>query len=144
MPLSSIPTILLRIKSSQSGIEQKGSMSNPVESLVNREYKWGFVTDIEADTVPPGLNEDTIRLISAKKGEPAFMLEWRLKAFRGWLKLQEPHWPNVKYPAIDYQGMIYYAAPKTQRPLGSLEEADPKLLETYQKLGIPLTEQKLL
>jgi Fe-S cluster assembly protein SufB len=119
-------------------------MSSPVESLVNREYKWGFITDIEADTVPAGLNEDIIRLISSKKGEPAFMLEWRLKAYRGWLKMHEPHWPNVSYPVIDYQNMIYYSAPKTQRPLGSLEEADPKLLETYQKLGIPLTEQKIL
>ncbi len=119
-------------------------MSEPVETLVNREYKWGFITDIEADTVPRGLNEDTIRLISAKKREPAFMLDWRLKAYRGWLKMTEPHWPNVVYPSIDYQDIIYYAAPKTAKPLGSLEEADPKLLETYQKLGIPLTEQKLL
>src|SRR4026207_948656 len=119
-------------------------MSSPVESLVNREYKWGFVTDIEADSVPPGLSEDLIRLISAKGGEPAFMLDWRLKAYRVWLKLREPHWPNVSYPAIDYQSIIYYSAPKTQKPLGSLDEADPKLLETYQRLGIPLTEQKLL
>ncbi|HLG05405.1 MAG TPA: Fe-S cluster assembly protein SufB [Gemmatimonadales bacterium] len=119
-------------------------MSGPVESLVNREYKWGFVTDIEADTVPPGLSEDIVRLISAKKAEPQFMLDWRLKAYRGWLKMSEPHWPNVVYPPIDYQRIIYYAAPKTQKPLGSLEEADPKLLETYQKLGIPLTEQKIL
>jgi Fe-S cluster assembly protein SufB len=119
-------------------------MEEKVETLVNREYKWGFVTDIEADTVPKGLNEDTIRLISAKKGEPAFMLEWRLKAYRGWLKMTEPHWSNVVYPAIDYQNIIYYAAPKTTKPLGSLEEADPKLIETYQKLGIPLNEQKIL
>jgi Fe-S cluster assembly protein SufB len=119
-------------------------MSSPVESLVNREYKWGFVTDIEADSVPAGLSEETISLIAAKKGEPAFMLDWRLKAYRGWLKMHEPHWPNVSYPAIDYQNMIYYSAPKTQRPLGSLEEVDPKLIETYQKLGIPLTEQKIL
>jgi len=119
-------------------------MSSPVESLVNREYKWGFVTDIEADSVPKGLSEDIIRLISGKKGEPTFMLDWRLKAYRGWLKMHEPHWPNVSYPAIDYQNIIYYSAPRTQRPLGSLEEADPKLVETYAKLGIPLTEQKLL
>ena len=119
-------------------------MTGPVESLVNREYKWGFVTDIESDTVPKGLSEDIIRLISSKKGEPEFMLDWRLKAFRGWLKMQEPHWPNVTYPAIDYQNIIYYSAPRTQKPLGSLAEADPKLVETYQKLGIPLTEQKLL
>ena len=119
-------------------------MEERVETLVNREYKWGFVTDIEADTIPKGLNEDVIRLISAKKGEPEFMLEWRLKAYRGWLKMDEPHWPNVVYPPIDYQNFIYYSAPKTTKPLGSLEEADPKLIETYQKLGIPLNEQKIL
>ncbi len=119
-------------------------MSSSVESLVNREYKYGFVTDIEADVAPKGLNEDIIRLISAKKQEPAFMLEWRLKAFRGWLKMTEPHWPNVTYPPIDYQDLRYYAAPKTQKPLGSLDEVDPKLRETYEKLGIPLSEQKIL
>ncbi|HET9274483.1 MAG TPA: Fe-S cluster assembly protein SufB [Gemmatimonadales bacterium] len=119
-------------------------MTDSVESLVNREYKWGFVTEIEADAVPKGLSEDIIRLISAKKGEPEFMLEWRLKAYRGWLKMGEPHWPNVRYEPIDYQDIIYYSAPRTAAPLGSLEEVDPKLLETYQKLGIPLTEQKLL
>jgi Fe-S cluster assembly protein SufB len=119
-------------------------MSGPVESLVNREYKYGFVTDIEADSVPKGLNEEIVRLISTKKREPEFLLDWRLKAFRGWLKMTEPHWSNVRYPAIDYQDLIYYSAPRTQKPLGSLAEADPKLLETYAKLGIPLTEQKLL
>ncbi len=119
-------------------------MSSQVESLVNREYRYGFVTDIESDVVPKGLNEDVIRLISAKKNEPAFMLEWRLKAFRGWLKMTEPHWANVTYPAIDYQDLSYYAAPKNNKPLGSLDDVDPKLLETYQKLGIPLTEQKIL
>ena len=119
-------------------------MSSSVESLVNREYKYGFVTDIDADVAPKGLNEDIVRLISAKKREPAFMLEWRLKAFRGWLKMTEPHWPNVTYPPIDYQDLRYYAAPKTQKPLGSLDEVDPKLRETYEKLGIPLSEQKIL
>ena len=119
-------------------------MSESVETLVNREYKWGFVTDIESETLPPGLNEDVIRLISEKKAEPAFLLEWRLKAYRGWLKMSEPHWPNVKYPPIDYQRIIYYSAPKTMKPLGSLDEVDPKLLEAYTKLGIPLTEQKIL
>jgi Fe-S cluster assembly protein SufB len=119
-------------------------MSTQVETLVNKEYKYGFVTDIEADMAPPGLNEDIIRLISAKKREPDWLLEWRLKAYRGWLKMTEPHWSNVKYDPIDYQAIRYYAAPKTQAPLGSLEEVDPKLLETYQKLGIPLQEQKLL
>jgi Fe-S cluster assembly protein SufB len=119
-------------------------MTDSVESLVNREYKWGFVTEIDSDTVPKGLSEEVIRTISAKKGEPEFMLAWRLKAYRGWLKMREPHWPNVSYPPIDYQSIIYYSAPKTTTPLGSLDEADPKLLEAYQKLGIPLTEQKIL
>ena len=119
-------------------------MTDSVESLVNREYKWGFVTEIESDTVPKGLSEEVIRTISAKKGEPEFMLAWRLKAYRGWLKMREPHWANVSYPPIDYQSIIYYSAPKTTTPLGSLDEADPKLIEAYQKLGIPLTEQKIL
>ncbi len=119
-------------------------MSGSVESLVQNDYKYGFTTDIESDVVPRGLTEDTIRLISAKKEEPEFLLEWRLKAYRGWLKMTEPHWPNVTYAPIDYQDIIYYAAPKTIKPLGSLDEVDPKLLETYEKLGIPLSEQKRL
>ena len=120
-------------------------MSSSVESLVNREYKYGFVTDIDSDTAPKGLNEDIIRLISAKKGEPEWLLEWRLKAFRGWNKMTEPHnWPNIKYNPVDYQNLRYYSAPRTTKPLGSLDEVDPKLLETYKKLGIPLSEQKLL
>ncbi|HET7110453.1 MAG TPA: Fe-S cluster assembly protein SufB [Gemmatimonadales bacterium] len=119
-------------------------MSSSVETLVNREYKYGFVTDIESDVAPKGLNEDIIRLIAEKKGEPEWLLEWRLKAYRGWLKMTEPHWPNVKYNPVDYQNISYYSAPKTKNPLGSLDEADPKLLETYAKLGIPLSEQKIL
>jgi Fe-S cluster assembly protein SufB len=120
-------------------------MSSSVERLVNKEYKYGFVTDIESDAAPKGLNEDIIRLISAKKGEPEWLLDWRLKAFRGWLKMAEPHsWPNIRYNPVDYQSLRYYSAPRTVKPLGSLDEVDPKLLETYQKLGIPLTEQKLL
>jgi Fe-S cluster assembly protein SufB len=119
-------------------------MSSSIESLVTREYQHGFVTDIETETVPRGLNEDTIRLISAKKNEPAFMLEWRLKAYRRWQSMTEPHWSNVTYPAIDYQDIIYYSAPKSVKPLQSLDEADPELLRTYEKLGIPLTEQKRL
>jgi Fe-S cluster assembly protein SufB len=120
-------------------------MSSSVETLVNKEYKYGFVTDIEADTAPKGLNEDIVRLISAKKGEPEWLLEWRLKALRGWTKMTEPHnWPNIKYNPVDYQDLRYYSAPKTTKPFGSLDEVDPKLLETYKKLGIPLTEQKLL
>ncbi|HEV8364890.1 MAG TPA: Fe-S cluster assembly protein SufB [Gemmatimonadaceae bacterium] len=119
-------------------------MSSTIESLVGREYKHGFSTDIAADTLPPGLTEETVRAISAKKNEPAFLLDWRLKAYRRWLTMSEPHWPNVKYPAIDYQAVSYYSAPKTAKPLGSLDELDPKIRETYDKLGIPLTEQKLL
>ena len=119
-------------------------MTSPVESFVQQEYKYGFVTDIEADTVPRGLNEDIIRLISSKKEEPAFLLEWRLAAYRRWLDMTEPHWPNVQYPPIDYQDIIYYSAPKQAKPLGSLDEVDPELLATYEKLGISLSEQKRL
>ncbi|HKU59982.1 MAG TPA: Fe-S cluster assembly protein SufB [Gemmatimonadales bacterium] len=120
-------------------------MSSSVEHLVNQQYKYGFVTDIEADVAPKGLSEDLIRLISAKKREPEWLLEWRLKAYRGWLKMQEPHhWANIRYKPVDYQAISYYAAPRTQKPLGSLDEVDPKLLETYAKLGIPLSEQKVL
>ena len=120
-------------------------MSSSVESLVNKEYKYGFVTDIDSDVAPKGLNEDIVRLVSAKKQEPAWLLEWRLKAFRGWQKMTEPHhWPNVTYTPVDYQSISYYSAPRTQKPLGSLDEVDPKLLEAYTKLGIPLSEQKLL
>jgi len=124
-------------------------VEHKVEDLTQREYKYGFITDIEADTVPPGLNEDIIRLISAKKNEPQFMLEWRLKAYRHWSKLEksqaEPKWANVRYSAIDYQAISYYSAPKgkADRPK-SLEEVDPELLKTYEKLGIPLREQELL
>src|SRR2546423_7194458 len=116
-----------------------------IEGLVKREYKYGFYTDVETDSAPPGLNEDTIRLISSKKNEPPFMLEWRLKAYRHWLTMTEPKWPHVHYDPIDYQGSVYYSAPK-KRGEGprSLEEVDPKLLETYEKLGIPLRERSRL
>jgi Fe-S cluster assembly protein SufB len=120
------------------------SSETEVQELVTREYKHGWVTDIESDVVPPGLNEDVIRHISAKKDEPAWLLEWRLAAYRRWLEMTEPTWPNVRYEPVDYQAISYYAAPKTTKPLGSLDEVDPKLLETYEKLGIPLSEQKLL
>jgi Fe-S cluster assembly protein SufB len=119
-------------------------MSSTIESLVTREYKHGFATEIAADTLPPGLNEETVRAISAKKNEPEFLLQWRLKAYKRWLAMSEPHWPNVKYNPIDYQGISYYSAPKTAKPLGSLDELDPKIRETYDKLGIPLSEQKVL
>jgi len=113
-----------------------------IEGLVQKEYKYGFYTDVEADSAPPGLNEDIVRLISAKKNEPAFMLEWRLKAFRHWLTMKEPSWPHVHYPPIDYQKAVYYSAPKKKGDgPKSLDEVDPKLLETYEKLGIPLRER---
>jgi len=115
-----------------------------IESQVLQPYKYGFVTDIESDVVPPGLNEDIVRLISAKKGEPQWMLDWRLKAYRAWVKTSEPTWANVHYGPIDYQAASYYAAPKQRPTLASLEQVDPKLLETFDKLGIPLEEQKRL
>lgn len=114
-------------------------------TLVNQPYKYGFVTDIETDTIPRGLNEDVIRLISAKKKEPDFMLAFRLRAYRHWLTMTEPTWPQVSYPPINYQDIVYYSAPKQkQEKLGSLDEVDPALLETFEKLGIPLSEQKRL
>ncbi len=117
-------------------------MSTAIENLVNRDYQYGFVTDVEADTLPRGLSEETVRQISAKKREPAFLLEWRLSAYRRWLTMKEPHWSNVSYPPIDYQSVSYYSAPKSNKPLGSLDEVDPELLRTYERLGISLTEQK--
>src|SRR5262245_9002372 len=118
--------------------------TNQIEELANREYKYGFVTDIEADTSPRGLNEEIIAFISAKKNEPEWMLEWRLKAYRHWLTMKEPKWPNVTYPAVDYQGIIYYSAPKQRTTLKSLAEVDPEILKTYEKLGISLAEQERL
>jgi Fe-S cluster assembly protein SufB len=115
-----------------------------IEQLANTEYKYGFVTDVEQDIVPKGLNEDVVRLISEKKGEPEWLLEWRLKAFRAWLKMTEPTWHNVKYDPIDYQDISYYAAPKEKKALGSMDEVDPEIRATFDKLGIPLIEQQLL
>ncbi len=116
-----------------------------IEGLVQQEYKYGFYTEVETDSAPPGLNEDIIRLISAKKDEPQFMLDWRLKAYRHWLTMKEPAWPHVHYPPIDYQKAVYYSAPKKQgQGPKSLDEVDPKLLETYEKLGIPLKERERL
>jgi Fe-S cluster assembly protein SufB len=116
-----------------------------IESLANRDYKWGFVSNVDEISVPPGLSEDTIRLISAKKNEPEFLLDWRLKSYRHWLTMKEPTWANVHYPPIDYQDIVYYSAPKSneKRPK-SLDEVDPELLRTYEKLGIPLQERELL
>jgi Fe-S cluster assembly protein SufB len=115
-----------------------------IEAQVLQPYKYGFETQIESEIVPPGLNEDVIRLISAKKGEPDWMLEWRLKAYRQWVRMSEPHWSNVKYGPIDYQAISYYAAPKRAPELKNLSEVDPKLIETFEKLGIPIEEQKRL
>ncbi|HMO17811.1 MAG TPA: Fe-S cluster assembly protein SufB [Oligoflexia bacterium] len=115
-----------------------------LEDFSRREYKWGFVTDIESDTLAPGLNEDVIRFISAKKEEPEFMLEWRLNAYRKWLEMKEPEWAFLEHPPIDYQDTIYYSAPKSTPKYKSLDEVDPELLKTYEKLGIPLAEQKKL
>ncbi len=114
-----------------------------IEQFTNQEYKYGFVTDIESDSIPMGLSEDVIRIISAKKEEPEWMLEWRLKAYRHWLTMKEPKWPNVKYPKIDFQEIIYYSAPKPQKKLNSMDEVDPELIKTFNKLGIPLEEQKI-
>jgi len=115
-----------------------------IEELTNKEYKFGFVTDIETDSLPKGLNEDTIRQLSAKKNEPEWMTERRLKAFRHWLTMEEPKWSNVTFPPVDYQDISYYSAPKNKPKYNSLDEVDPELLETYKKLGISLEEQKAL
>lgn len=120
-------------------------MTATVQALVNQPYKYGFVTQIESDTIPRGLSEDVVRLISAKKNEPEFMLEFRLKAYRQWLKMTEPSWQNVTYPPLNYQDIIYYSAPKqSKQKLDSLDEVDPDLLDTFEKLGISLSEQKRL
>jgi Fe-S cluster assembly protein SufB len=118
--------------------------TSTIEEFAKREYKWGFVTDIDAETVPRGLNEDIVRLISAKKQEPEWLLEWRLKAYRHWLTMEEPTWPNVHYPKINYQDIIYYAAPKPKKQLTSMDEVDPELRKTFEKLGISLEEQMRL
>lgn len=119
-------------------------MTATVQALVNQPYKYGFVTAIESDTIPRGLSEDVVRMISAKKNEPEYMLEFRLKAYRQWLKMQEPAWAHVDYPAIDYQDIVYYSAPKQSKKKASLDEVDPELLDTFEKLGISINEQKRL
>src|SRR5712691_9804290 len=111
-----------------------------IRSLSQEGYKYGFVTDIEADTAPPGLNEDTVRFISAKKGEPEWLLQWRLEAFRAWRLMAEPNWAKVNIAPIDYQASTYYSAPNQQSGPTSLDEVDPELLALYEKLGIPLKE----
>ncbi len=119
-------------------------MSAVLQNLVNQPYKHGFVTDIESDVAPKGLNEDTIRLISTKKNEPQWLLEFRLKAYQQWLKMDEPKWPNVKYPKIDFQAISYYSAPKSKKKLASIDEVDPELLRTFEKLGVPMNERAKL
>ena len=119
-------------------------MSTTLQNLVNQPYPHGFVTDIESDVAPKGLSEDTIRLISAKKNEPEWLLEFRLDAYRQWLTMQEPQWPNVKYPKIDFQAISYYSAPKPKKALASMDEIDPELLRTFEKLGVPMNERAKL
>ena len=113
-----------------------------IDKLISQEYKQGFVTDLDADTIPPGLSEDVIRIISGKKGEPDWMLQWRLEAYRHWLTMNDPRWAYVDYAHIDYQSISYYSAPKPKEGPKSLDEVDPKVLETYNKLGIPIYEQE--
>ena len=126
----------------------KNETNKAVKDVAAEDYKYGWVTEIEEDTAPPGLTEETVRWISEKKGEPEFMLEWRLKAFRHFLKLldqkQVPSWANVNYPPIDFQSISYYSAPKSMPKLDSLDEVDPEVMRTFEKLGIPLDEQKKL
>ena len=119
-------------------------MSAVLQNLVNQPYKHGFITEIESDVAPKGLSEDTIRLISDKKNEPAWLLEFRLKAYQQWLKMEEPKWPNVKYPKIDFQAISYYSAPKPKQKLSSMDEVDPELLRTFEKLGVPMHERAAL
>jgi Fe-S cluster assembly protein SufB len=115
-----------------------------IEQLATREYKYGFYTDVEAETIPKGLNEDVVRMISAKKQEPEWLLQWRMKAFRLWQTMKEPTWHNVKYDPINYQDIVYYSAPKKKKALNSLDEVDPEVKATFDKLGIPIEEQKML
>ena len=125
-------------------MNEEKKKNDVVQEVTSSEYKYGFVSDIEMDTAPKGLNEDIIRFISKKKNEPQWMLDFRLKAYRHWLKMKEPDWAHIKYPPIDFQDIIYYAAPKKKKQLESLDEVDPELLETFNKLGISLEEQKML
>lgn len=120
-------------------------MTQEIDQYIKNEYEAGFVTDVESDTLPPGLNEDVVRFISAKKGEPEWLLEWRLKAFKIFQEMEEPTWAHVHYPEINFQDISYYSAPKSMEDgPQSLDEVDPELLKTYEKLGIPLHEQAVL
>ena len=118
--------------------------NNVIDKTIKEKYQFGFVTNIEQDTIPPGLSEDVIRIISSKKNEPDWLLNWRLKAYRQWIKMEEPNWAKIKYPKIDYDSISYYSAPKKKKKLKSLDEVDPEILRTYEKLGIPIEEQKML
>jgi len=118
--------------------------TDTIEQLATQEYKYGFTTDVEADQLPPGLDEQTVRAISLRKEEPEWMLEWRLKAYRAWQKMSYPKWPNVQYPPVNFQDISYYSAPKPKKVLNSLDEVDPEVRATFDKLGIPLVEQMAL
>ena len=120
------------------------SKNKIIDKTIKEKYKFGFVTDIDQDTIPAGLNEDVIRIISSKKNEPDWLLNWRLKAYRQWIKMKEPNWAKIKYPKVDYDSISYYSAPKKKKKLKSLDEVDPEILRTYEKLGIPIEEQKML
>src|SRR5438128_9595462 len=132
--------VLQRRGQRAAGRSYVSTSTQTIEELANREYRYGFVTDVEQDSAPRGLDEDIVRLISAKKQEHEWLLEWRLKAYRTWLTMREPTWANVKYGPIDYQDIIYYSAPKGKPVLGSLDEVDPEVRRTFEKLGIPLEE----
>ena len=140
--LESLPQT--NLDAGKAAVEEESDSERQIREHYESEYKYGFVTNIEQDIAPKGLTEDTIRLISSKKDEPEWMLEWRLKAFETWKKMKEPKWPNVHYPEIDFQDISYWAAPKEKPKLNSLDEADPELLKTYERLGIPIEEQKVL
>ena len=120
------------------------SKNKIIDKTIKEKYKFGFVTNIDQDTIPAGLNEDVIRIISSKKSEPDWLLNWRLKAYRQWIKMKEPSWAKIKYPKVDYDSISYYSAPKKKKKLKSLDEVDPEILRTYEKLGIPIEEQKML
>ena len=124
-------------------MENKSKDQITIDDSINKEYEYGFVTNIEQDTLPPGLDENVIKIISKKKDEPQWLLDWRLKAFKYWKTLKDPNWAKIKYPEIDYQSISYFSAPKKKK-LNSLDEVDPELLKTYDKLGIPIEEQKML
>ena len=120
------------------------SKNKIIDKTIKEKYKFGFVTNIDQDTIPAGLNEDVVRIISSKKNEPDWLLNWRLKAYRQWIKMSEPNWAKIKYPKVDYDSISYYSAPKKKKKLKSLDEVDPEILRTYEKLGIPIEEQKML